>query len=85
MIPDSVGKMLAEGLWDQFEFELPDTPNRIVKAIFAYLEKNDLTIVTKLSLEPVIRCTGCGTQLIGARTCETCSNWISILRRGVKR
>ena len=40
-----IGLMLARVLWKQFEFELPDTPARVVKVIFKELEKNNYKIV----------------------------------------
>jgi hypothetical protein len=37
-------KLIAKQLWHYFEFELPDTPQRVAKALFVILEKGGYTI-----------------------------------------
>lgn len=37
-------KLIAKQLWHYFEFELPDTPQRVAKALLVILEKSNYTI-----------------------------------------
>ena len=87
---DKVGLLLAEGLWDQFEVALPDTPNRIVTTIFATLKRNGYTIVEIENPKPELpgkeskikRCSGCGKQIYDLKSCFSCRIWASL--RGKK-
>lgn len=77
---DKIGTILTEGLWDQFEFALPDTPNRVVVTVFATLKRNGYTIVEvsdnkveKPAKESKVgRCSGCGKQTYDLKTCFPC-------------
>ena len=80
MTKDQIGSLIAKNLWKYFEFDLPDTPNRITKIVLKTLEANDLTIVTKDSLEPIYRCSGCGAQIARGKLCGFCVNWKPLAR-----
>jgi len=37
-------KLIAKQLWNYFEFELPDTPQRVARALIVIVEKGGYTI-----------------------------------------
>jgi hypothetical protein len=42
---------VAKGLWSYFEFQLPDTPQLVAKALFKILEREGYEVVKKADNE----------------------------------
>jgi hypothetical protein len=44
MMTSDLEKLIAKQLWNYFEFELPDTPQRVARALMVIVQKNGFTI-----------------------------------------
>lgn len=44
---DDIEKMIARRLWKVFQFHLPDTPNRVARAMLKELDDNGYSITKR--------------------------------------
>ena len=44
---DDIEKMIARRLWKVFQFHLPDTPNRVARAVLKELDDNGYSITKR--------------------------------------